>query len=302
MLFNEIYGSYYQITERLIAEAIKGQLDEKRLTEIVLSQGFGESMLTIPDAIKNEEWKVITKDFETPLQHMPKRPLTHLEKRWMKALLSDPRIRLFDVSDAGLEDVEPLYVQNTISYMDRYADGDPFEDPAYIGHFRLIMDGLRQKRWLRVRFTTRYGTPKCWKCAPLAMEYSPKDDKFRMITAMGRHKGSINIARIKSVELLEPLTEDIILDFQKKEKLVADLYDQRNAMERAMLHFSHFEKETIHVGGDQYELHLYYDQEDEAELLIRILQFGPFIKVREPESMVNLIKERLQMQKNLQKG
>ena len=41
---------------------------------------------------------------------------------------------------------------------------------------------------------------------------------------------------------------------------------------------------------------LYYDKEDEAELLIRVLQFGPFIKVHQPQAMVDLIKERLRLQ------
>ena len=40
------------------------------------------------------------------------------------------------------------------------------------------------------------------------------------------------------------------------------------------------------------------DRFDETEIVIRVLSFGPYIKVLEPECFVNLIKERLISQKS----
>ena len=57
----------------------------------------------------NQTWPLIKEDYTTPLKHKPSMPLTTLQKRWLKALLSDPRIQLFDPPMEGLEDVEPLY-------------------------------------------------------------------------------------------------------------------------------------------------------------------------------------------------
>ena len=37
---------------------------------------------------------------------------------------------------------------------------------------------------------------------------------------------------------------------------------------------------------------------DETEIVIRVLSFGPYVKALEPESFVNLIKERLISQKS----
>lgn len=300
MLFHEIYGNYYRIMEMLIKESLDGELSQSRMTEIILQEGFGETMLNLPELTGSGNWNLLSGDFETPLNHQMRQPLTILQKRWLKALLADPRIRLFQPDDRGLEDVKPLYPAGAIDCIDRYADGDPFEDADYIARFRLLRKAIAEHRWVRIRFSTRYDVPKCWKCVALSLEYSPKDDKFRLVTAMGPKKAHINLARVHSVELLEPAPE-VMLDYRPKLELVAELYDQRNAMERAMLHFSQFEKETIRVDENQYELHLYYEEEDETELLIRILQFGPFIKVLEPSSMVSIIKERLQMQKNIQK-
>ena len=65
-----------------------------------------------------------------------------------------------------------------------------------------------------------------------------------------------------------------------------------------MLHFAHFEKQAERTGYDKYILRLKYYENDETEIVIRVLSFGPYIKVLEPQSFVNLIKERLISQKS----
>ena len=41
-----------------------------------------------------------------------------------------------------------------------------------------------------------------------------------------------------------------------------------------------------------------YEKEDETELVIRVLSFGPMIKVTAPQSFAELIKQRLIAQKS----
>lgn len=74
--------------------------------------------------------------------------------------------------------------------------------------------------------------------------------------------------------------------------------NERNALERVMLHFSHFEKRAERIKNDQYILRLKYYRSDEIEVLIRVLSFGPCIRVLEPKSFIDLIKERLFLQKS----
>ena len=108
---------------------------------------------------------------------------------------------------------------------------------------------------------------------------------------------ALNLSRIVDVKLLEQYSagEDVTLVL-KKEKLVLEVKDERNALERVMLHFSHFEKETIRLEEKKYQLTLWYEKEDKAELLIRVLSFGPMIRVMEPDSFISLVRERLQKQ------
>ena len=66
-----------------------------------------------------------------------------------------------------------------------------------------------------------------------------------------------------------------------------------------MLHFANYEKHTKKLDAEHYECLIYYNQNDETELLIEILSFGPMIKVLGPDDFVEKIKERLKKQERL---
>ena len=86
-----------------------------------------------------------------------------------------------------------------------------------------------------------------------------------------------------------------------KKLLVLELTDRRNALERCLFHFSHLSKETERIGEDRYRITLHYELADETELLIRVLSFGPMLKVVFPENFRNQLCSRLEKQKNLGK-
>lgn len=300
MLFSEVYGTYYNVLAKLLDQAVNGTLTQESMNAIIREKGFEESILTIPEVLESQTWPLLKDNLTTPLQHKPTMPLTTLQKQWLKALLSDPRIKLFDPPMDGLEDVEPLYPRNTFVYYDRYNDGDPFEDPGYIKRFRCILSAIRHKRWLRIQFTGHNGKPHYWRCIPYKLEYSSKDDKFRLISANKRDTLSINLARIQQCFMLEPYTEEEYQPRTMKQRiLVLELKDERNALERAMLHFSHLNKETERIGEDLYQITLFYEREDETELLIRVLSFGPVLKVIFPDDFTEKLVQRLKKQKEM---
>ena len=300
MLFHEVYGSYFNVVAAVLSEATALQLTDQRLTQIVQEKAFAESSLSIPAAIKSEEWPLVNQNMRTPIKAVPTMPLTTLQKRWLKALLQDPRIALFDPCVKGLEDVEPLYKPGTFVYFDQYSDGDPYTDPDYIACFKLILRAIREHRKLRIRFKGHTGIRHSMECIPYRMEYSEKDDKFRVLVSRKHQASIINMVRVRSCELLDEF--DLNGYHEPKPKLremVLDLYDERNALERVLLHFSHFEKETVRLSNKHYQIKLRYEREDETELLIRVLSFGPVLKVSAPAVMVEAVKERLGRQTTL---
>ena len=298
MLFSEIYGSYFNVIAAVLAEASEGCLTERRITELVQEKAFAESALSIPAALKQEAWPLLDQDMNTVIRHSPTMPLTTLQKRWLKALLQDPRIALFNPDTTGLDDVEPLYKPDTFVFFDQYADGDPYEDENYMACFRTVLQSIREKRMLRIRFRGHTGIRHSLVCIPYRLEYSAKDDKFRLQSRGKRNMHTINMARVRSCELLDTYDpKSITLPHENYEELVILLHDERNGLERVLLHFSHFEKETQKLDDRLYQIKLRYDKDDETELLIRVLSFGPVLEVIEPSTFVALMRKRIAIQK-----
>lgn len=312
MLFSEIYSAYYNTVASIISCSQQGKLDSDLLFNIVKESAFPESFMTIGSALETGKWPLVKKDYSTNIQNIPTMPISILQKRWLKALCNDKRIRLF-VSDEVLErlknqlqDVEPLFTENDYYLYDKYSDGDPYDDSEYIKNFRTVLEAIHQKKTISVEYTGRFGQQKRFICAPCKIEYSEKDDKFRIISKIKNRHSILNIARINSCELTENSKVDDIseedLPDNRRTSVTLEIYDERKAMERVMLAFAHFEKSAVQVSDEVYRLTLNYDSFDEIELVVRVLSFGPMVKVLEPESFRNLIQERISKQIELMKN
>lgn len=312
MLFSEIYSAYYNTVASIISCSQQGKLDSDLLFNIVKESAFPESFMTIGSALETGKWPLVKKDYSTNIQNIPTMPISILQKRWLKALCNDKRIRLF-VSDEVLErlknqlqDVEPLFTENDYYLYDKYSDGDPYDDSEYIKNFRTVLEAIHQKKTISVEYTGRFGQQKRFICAPCKIEYSEKDDKFRIISKIKNRHSILNIARINSCELTENSKVDDIseedLPDNRRTSVTLEIYNERKAMERVMLAFAHFEKSAVQISDDVYQLTLNYDSFDETELVVRVLSFGPMVKVLEPESFRNLIQERISKQIELMKN
>lgn len=298
MIFNEVYGNYYNAVAKILSEAVDGNLDRAKITKIAEREAFGESIVTIPDSLISGKWPLINSDFETPVKNKPTMPLSDIQRMWLKGILLDPRIQLFEPAMDGLEDVEPLFDNDTFVYFDRYLDGDPYEDINYRKCFRHALLGVKQKHKLLIKFEGKSGV-QTRLIIPEKLEYSIKDDKFRLLGVSAKKVPYvINMATIISCDLAEQFSEAEQRYHSKKETVVLSLTDRRNALERVMLHFSDLEKETIKIDDLNYQVKLYYQKNDETEVLIRILAFGPMLKVLKPQRFVELIKERILNQKS----
>lgn len=300
MLFSEVYSAYFNAVAAIIREALHDGITEKRILQIINDKAFSESILTIQPSIKNEEWLVMNKEFHTPIKNPPQLPLTALQKRWLKALLTDPRIALFEPDVSGFEEIEPLFIYNDFVFFDQYADGDPYTDKSYIAHFRTILTALKEHRRLYVKYRNRHNRTMYGEFIPYKLEYSAKDDKFRLETAGGRYAAYINLARVDECKLLASYKDDELYPPKRSEcTVVFMLKDERNTLDRVMLHFSDCRKETRRLDEYSYQVELWYEAQDETEILIRILSFGPMLKVIAPNSFIRLIKNRLAMQQTL---
>jgi hypothetical protein len=299
MLFSEVYSAYFNTVAALINEAIAGRLTAKTADEIIREKAFSESVLTILPSIKNGDWAVINPDFSSSINNPPEMPMTTLQKRWLKTILLDPKMRLFDIPEMpDLADVKPLFLPSDIVYFDRYNDGDNYADETYIKHFRLIMRAISERKKLAISYKTRNERIRKRLYIPIKLEFSAKDDKFRLETADPRYTSYLSVARIIDCEICGEFIE-LPTPKRAQSTVCFDILDERNALSRVLLHFSDCKKETKRVSEKQYAVTLHYEEQDETEILIRILAFGPLLTVTAPERFIGLIKERINMQKML---
>ena len=196
MIFSELYSAYYLAVAEVLKAACDHPVGTAEMQEIVRNRAFGESILEIEPALREQRWQLLYPDGTTPVRNVPDMPLTLLEKRWLKAVALDPRVRLFGEGLPEFPGVEPLFHPEDVRVFDRYLDGDPYEGEAYVRNFRLILASVRNGTWLEIRFRNRKGNPIRRVVRPEYLEYSEKDDKFRLISSGVRSGRTLNLARI----------------------------------------------------------------------------------------------------------
>ena len=315
-LFTEIYNCYFQIVDEICKTAATKEITENEMFALATRFGYEESGLTIVPKLTEKNWNLLSKTtngYLSEIDNLEVLPLTTLQRRWIKALLLDERIGLFlddpekDTIAAYLEDVEPLFLPNDFYYYDRFCDGDDFTSQTYIAHFRSILTAIRKKQYIKIYFSSRRNNRICRTYLPCRIEYSAKNNKFRLLAIYEKKSGKkqiqiINLSRIEEISVTGDVCESPV-DFEEafkssyyKEPIKLLITNKRNALERTMLHFANYEKRTRKLDDEHYECLIYYNQNDKTELLIEILSFGPTVKVLGPEHFVAQIKDRLKRQ------
>jgi len=316
-LFSEIYGCYFAVVSRILEKAQNG-LTKAEIEQLVESQGFNDSAFHLLPSLFSSEWNLLEekdKKYYSRLFGKVKRPLSILEKSWLKALLGDSRIRLFldDETISELQNtlaqITPLFLPEDFHIYDQHRDGDNYEDADYIARFRTIINATKNNSPLIIEYDSPKGRRTKRQYHPYKVSYSERDNKFRLQCA-AFHKGrnrlerkTLNLARIASVQISESQFDisDKLKELFKEalctEPVVMEISKERNALERCMLQFASFERQTTYdKERDIYTCRIWFDPADETELLIRILSFGPAVKVLSPEGFLVQIKDRIDRQ------
>ncbi len=310
MLFSEVYGTYYNTMAKILEKALNEQLTADGLYSCIMENAYSESVVPITDAIEKERWQFLKfnreKNLISPVvKHTPEMPLTNLQLQYLKALLYDKRIRLFDLDfdyfEKQLTDVEPLWQPGDYEVFDKYDDGDDFEDASYKKRFRMILNAKQNNLPLDFTLRNRHGKEFKVTGIPEKIEYSEKDDKFRVMLAGHTQTNTINLGRIVALKYAEIPQKQAYSDVwdEDRDTIVLELTDERNALERVSLHFANLKKKTTKIGDNKYRIELEFSRDDETEMVIRLLQFGPVIKVLEPVYIVGEIKKRIGIQQRL---
>lgn len=322
-IFSEIYGAYFRAAERLLGLEKFGKAE---IFDIVSREAFADSFLFIepklvPDSDGYSDWGLIKREkdgtFSPVTKNIPPKIVTSLQKRWLKSKLFDRRFKLFfndetlSALEERLKDVRPLYDPDDFCYYDVYSDGDDYGDPKYREHFRKILSAVKNREILRIDFVSGRNEPMYGTYLPVKLEYSRKNDKFRVYCRRMREEyaaglTTLNIGRIRKVKETGLRFDEITKEGESEmfsrfcrcgEPAEIEVTSERNGVERFMMEFAGFEKRTeLDINTGKCRVLLYYDRNDETELLIRLLSYGPVLKVIGPESFRSQMEERVKRQ------
>ncbi|MGN0576637.1 MAG: WYL domain-containing protein, partial [Ruminococcus sp.] len=194
---------------------------------------------------------------------------------------------------------------------DNFSDGDNYTDEQYRANFHAALEAVKHRSIVYIDFTSGHGKRMGGKFVLLKMEYSPKNDKFRVYCYLLRNdriksSGIINVGRILSIkdtgrQFRTPVSMDSYFRSRKcRTPAVVRVTTERNGVERFMLEFASYEKHTVHdLKTGEYTVEIWYDEQNETELLIRLLSFGPVIEIIGPERLRNQARERVKRQHDL---
>lgn len=319
-LFSEIYNCYYQVVARILEEAKHTPMTQASMTQLAETYGYGESALTILPHLIQGDWALLTPDasskptvYHSKLSSTPSYILTALQKSWLKSLLTDDRLSLFLTDEQlqslteFLKDTTPLYDPADFLYFDQYTDKDEIT-PAYRKHFQLILAAIHNRQTLHISYYSVKKRLLEFTYLPCRIEYSAKDGKFRLYALYLKRNGKwrmdiLHISRILKIaetgfqiKALVDIDQHIEASICQ-DPIILEISNERNALERTMLHFSCYQKkvEKVEATG-KYLCSIYYDKTRETELLIQVLSFGPVVKVLGPASFLHQIKNRVRRQ------
>lgn len=317
-IFSEIYGCYYNIIYRLLS--VYGKITDKEITEIIREKGYGESMLFLLPKLKDDVW-----EFFGEARPNPVIPLTSYQKSWLKTILMDKRINLFLEQEEvqglveQLSEVEPIFRQEDLCYSDIFLDGDDYSDDKYREFFRTVVEAIRKNEVLDIEYNPIPSKRVRHYFIPCRLEYSIKNDCIRIYGVEEKSEKKlyqINLGKVVMVKATgryisrdkRPDVDRLLEREYMKEPVTVLIKTERNALERAMLQFANYRKNTsryVEKRDDDfdgttkeiYKCEIFYGQGNETELLINILSFGPMVKVIGSERFLKQLKERLKKQR-----
>lgn len=315
-LFSELYGCYYAVVGEILREASAGGVSRPDIEQIVAHRAFDESGLHLIPRLLGGDWSLLAADgdgrFRSRLRHADlSTPLTALQKSWLKALLADARMRLFltdgqlDAIAAWLADVPPLWSPEDFHTYDRALDGDPYADPAYRARFATVLAAIPRRAALAIGYRKGKGGVIYMHFVPTQLQYSAKDDKFRVIGRRLQPSGKatpylLNMGRLTEAGPSTMIAPAWITPGETPPRnlhtgeVLLHIWPERNALERCMTQFAFYEKETwADLDGQGHFCRLRYPSDDASELLIRLLSFGPVVRVLAPEGFVAQMRERV---------
>ncbi|HJI60990.1 MAG TPA: WYL domain-containing protein [Ruminococcus bromii] len=217
--------------------------------------------------------------------------------------LSDDELN--DLSEL-LKDVAPLFEKKDFRFFDKHTISDDYNDKNYILNFKNLIKAIHFRMFVYIELADSDTTPSSRRCIPYKLEYSCLDDAFRLIAFDSEYR-SLMIFRLSEISKITLLSdsynipdENILENFEEPQPVEIEVYNKRNAIERFMISFSNYHKETRFIKEkDCCITKIFFFKQDYESIIDNIVAFGPTVKILSPESAVKDVVFKLKAQRNL---
>lgn len=238
--------------------------------------------------------------------------LSYPERAWLYSILKDPKSSLF------LDDEQKIFLENALKDSSKLpyplSNNDVYicrlNNEAVTTYkrehkdfFKMIMQAVKEKKYIILTNEADDGkTYPDSKLIPYKIEYNNRQDTFS-ITCFDDVKNEIirifflNITKLKLGEQIPnylKIKTRIRQELEKKrtaEPVIIQIRDENNALQRSAYIFAHYERMIYKENDNIYMKIFYYKEYQQEDILRGILQLGMYVKIIEPISLVEKIKE-----------
>ena len=344
-IFNEMFGVYYYIISEVILLCCSADIGKtvsweyihdvvKKVRNWYKNQ---EGLLTSRLSVGDINWLLENDSFGKTYERSGKEgvdfkyecssemefykdvlPLTTLEIRWLKTIISDSKMKCF-LSDKQIEYVKSILddtypeiiplPMSAIVYYDRYivASSEKETERLFITSFT---EAINKKLVVDISYITRGGKELVGKFKPIVLEYSNRNNKFQacLQSCDNNRFYVVNIPQINSITIADEEFDyyQALKEYEEYRdnnecSVKLKFYDVRNLADRILTEFSPWKK-RCEFDSDTgiYTLEIFYQKADELDLVVRLMGYGSNVHFVEKEhSIAREILSRYTKQRDL---
>ncbi len=228
-------------------------------------------------------------------------PLSVMELRWLKTIIQDNRIRLF-MSDSEITVINDLLNQYALAFsplpMEKVIFFDRFHLPeiktkTMTSILSTILEGIYDQKTVNIKYHTMKNRVMIGEFRPIVLEFSKRNNRFQgFFQECGSDRiYTMNVSRIETAYETDTsfdytFTEQAFLAFREENttSVTVEFYDVRNIADRILTEFSPWKKLCSYDRTTElYTLTIFYQKQDEVDLVIRLLGYGGNIRFTDRE-------------------
>lgn len=309
-LFNDYKNRYYRCIQNIINGIYNGEKYTKKDIRAILQDAYLEDEIVLVKELVDGRFFDYEDDTASLMVgcDVPIR-LNNLELAYLKMFVEDECFNgvlddeLLQKLKDKLDDVESLDYNKFWKRENVDKFGDEIKDEEFREKIITLEKAILENKYIKYTSKNKKGEIFKDKIAyPYKIEYSIKNNRYRLVVFCDNRAIKINVDGIMELEILKEKTVTAeekaqIENFINAKKNISDplvlkIEDNKNTLDRCFNLFSAYDKKYYYE-GENLILNIYYHDFDKAEIIRDILSLGKSAVVLSPESVREEVIKRI---------